>query len=418
MERRQLLSGLAGTYYDNADFTGTSISRIDSAVSFDWKNGSPDAVIGNDTFSARWTGQVRAKFTEPHTFHVSSDGKARLWVGGKLLVDTWNGGSAKTTGTIDLEAGRLYDITLEYREDTGSARVKLSWQSARQRYGTVPTSVLYPASTPSTPTAPQIVTQATGVANVRDYGAIGNGTANDTLAIQRAIDALPAFGTLQLEPRTYKLNAGLLIEKPLTLEGNGAVLLSNTSASPQNRTITVQSALTSQSTTWSEPVVAGQSTFHFAMSPGEYAVGQWVFLELGQDPFDPNEQHFTAMMPITAVGTDSVTLGISVPYAINSGALNNRMTVVGSMATQVHIRDLKFDFVDGTISDSALWFERVRNSSVNGVSGRFNAVMVAADCTNVGLQNVNATLANVHSAAGARADSLAIQQCQGDRNPR
>ena len=48
--------GLTVTYYDNMDFTGPSVPRIDSTIDFDWGNGSPDPAIGVDTFSARWTG--------------------------------------------------------------------------------------------------------------------------------------------------------------------------------------------------------------------------------------------------------------------------------------------------------------------------------------------------------------------------
>ena len=73
-------TGLAATYYDNADFTGTTVARTDPTVNFDWGVGSPAPAIGVDTFSARWTGQVQPQFTETYTFYTQSDDGVRLWV--------------------------------------------------------------------------------------------------------------------------------------------------------------------------------------------------------------------------------------------------------------------------------------------------------------------------------------------------
>ena len=73
-------TGLAATYYNNADFTGTTVVRTDPTVNFDWASGSPAAAIGVDTFSARWTGQVQPQFSETYTFYTQSDDGVRLWV--------------------------------------------------------------------------------------------------------------------------------------------------------------------------------------------------------------------------------------------------------------------------------------------------------------------------------------------------
>ena len=400
LEGRRLLSGLSASYYDNADLTGApAISRIDAAVSFNWQSGSPDALIAPDTFSARWVGQVRANYSEEYTFYVTADDGARLWVNGQLLIDTWAGGQTAGSGKITLEAGRLYDITAENHEQTGLAQMKLSWESASQRFGTIPTSMLYPPSTPATP-APALVLKTPGIVNARSHGAMGDGLANDAPALQRAIDATPAFGTLRLEPRTYKLNKGLILNKPMNLEGNGALLLLNTSTYPDNHHIWIGSELGPASTQWSEPVVAGQSTFHPTFAPGVFSVGQWVFVELGQDPHDRNEQHYTGLAPVTAVGTNSVTLGLSVPHDIRNGALPHKITPLTSLGTQVHVRDLKFDHVDGTIPNAAIWVDKARNTTIDGVSGRANILSAVVDSANVSVRNVDVSLTNSHRAAG------------------
>src|SRR5260221_12546429 len=78
MEDRLLLAGngLAATYFNNADLTGTSVSRTDATVNFNWANGSPNSAIAPDTFSARSTGQIQAAKTQAYTFYTSTDDAA------------------------------------------------------------------------------------------------------------------------------------------------------------------------------------------------------------------------------------------------------------------------------------------------------------------------------------------------------
>lgn len=411
LESRQLFNGLSGTYFDNPDLTGPSVSQIDQTVNFKWPKSSPARGIDHNTFSARWSGSVRAAYSEQYKFTVTGDDGARLWVDGQLLVDRWSRSRPFTaSGTITLEAGRLYDVRLEYRQNVKGAKIALKWRSPTIRKAQViPASMLYPPSTPSTPDAAADLpagdtttgdTTTGGVVDVSDFGAVGDGVHDDAPAIQAAIDALPAHGTLRLEPRTYKLNTGLLIHKPLTVEGNGGLLLLNTSAYPANYHFAITSTLTTNSVQWTEQVTAGQSTFHVATAPGQFTVGQWVHAGLGQDPNDPNEEHFAVLTQVAAVAADTVTLTTAVPYDVSNGAFTHRITAVDSLATDVHVRDVKFDHVDGTIPDSAMWVGIARNITLDGISGRFNMVANVADSTNVELRNVVATLVVGHPAAG------------------
>lgn len=54
-----------------------------------------------------------------------------------------------------------------------------------------------------------------------DYGALGNGTADDTAAIQAAINACPSGGTVELGPRVYAITDAIVIAKSLTFKGAG-----------------------------------------------------------------------------------------------------------------------------------------------------------------------------------------------------
>lgn len=52
------------------------------------------------------------------------------------------------------------------------------------------------------------------VTNVKDYGALGDGAADDTAALQAAIDAASAGSTIYFPPGTYRTTAGLTINTP------------------------------------------------------------------------------------------------------------------------------------------------------------------------------------------------------------
>jgi glucose/arabinose dehydrogenase len=146
-------TGLSATYYDNADFTGTTLVRTDPTVNFDWVNGSPAAGIGVDTFSARWTGQVQAQFTETYTFYTQSDDGVRLWVNNVPVVNNWTDHAlTENSGTIALTAGQRYDIRMEFYENGGQAVARLLWSSASTPKAAVPQASLYP-SAPPPPTA-------------------------------------------------------------------------------------------------------------------------------------------------------------------------------------------------------------------------------------------------------------------------
>jgi glucose/arabinose dehydrogenase len=136
--------GLSAVYYDNKDLTGTTITRIDPTINFNWKKGSPDPAIGADTFSARWTGFVQPEFSEMYTFYTLTNDGVRLWVDGQLIIDRWvNNPQGEGVGTIVLTGGVKYSITMEYYENKANAAARLSWSSPSQVKQIVPMLRLY-----------------------------------------------------------------------------------------------------------------------------------------------------------------------------------------------------------------------------------------------------------------------------------
>lgn len=141
-------AGLEGEYFNNADLTGFSLKRIDAAVDFDWGAGTPAPSVDADTFSVRWTGGIMPEFTETYTFSTFASDGVRLWVDGRQLVNDFvvNGTPVERTATIALVAGRVYDLRMEYFDQTGSAVARLSWQSASKPKQAIPQARLFAAS--------------------------------------------------------------------------------------------------------------------------------------------------------------------------------------------------------------------------------------------------------------------------------
>jgi len=121
--------GLRGEYFKNMTLSGQpALVRIDPQVHFDWESGSPDPSIPPDHFSVRWTGTLIPKTTGVYKMSITTDDGVRLYIDGKRIVDSWYD-RAPTTDyfTLKLEAGRRYDIRIEYYENAGGAFASLGW---------------------------------------------------------------------------------------------------------------------------------------------------------------------------------------------------------------------------------------------------------------------------------------------------
>jgi glucose/arabinose dehydrogenase len=139
-------TGLIADYYNNEDFSGTHIQRVEPVVNFKYEDGSPDPKIGNDTFSAKFSGLFKADENATYTFQVKVDDGARLWVGNQLLVNQWaiTNKTNTYTGTITLKKGKNYAIRLDYREHTGAADIELRDSTPNTPLQIVPQTQLYP----------------------------------------------------------------------------------------------------------------------------------------------------------------------------------------------------------------------------------------------------------------------------------
>jgi hypothetical protein len=87
-------------------------------------------------------------------FYAYSDDGVRLWINNQLIINDWIIRSGtESTATINLVAGRRYNIKLEYFDDGGLAQIRLGWSSDTQPRQVIPKDRLYP---PDKNEAPQL----------------------------------------------------------------------------------------------------------------------------------------------------------------------------------------------------------------------------------------------------------------------
>ncbi|UJF35767.1 PA14 domain-containing protein [Paenibacillus hexagrammi] len=87
-----------------------------------------------DYNTARFTGTIVPKYTEDYTFHMVGDDGFRLWINGALVIDFWQQKweVPQVSAPISLEAGKHYDIKVEYLQGWGGTWLKMEWESASQ----------------------------------------------------------------------------------------------------------------------------------------------------------------------------------------------------------------------------------------------------------------------------------------------
>jgi hypothetical protein len=73
----------------------------------------------------RWQGKVVTPSTEVYTLILDADEGVRMWWNHTLVVDRWDSCCDTKMVVLPLDAGRFYDLKIEYKELTGSASISL-----------------------------------------------------------------------------------------------------------------------------------------------------------------------------------------------------------------------------------------------------------------------------------------------------
>ena len=121
--------GLAGTYFRNHRFTDVAFGRVDPVVDFTWHDASPLGGYGTEPFAARWTGALIPPLSGTYQLGARASSGFSLWLDGRELLDftTHDHETFTRTASIGLEAGRLYEVRLDYINAGRDPKVQLLW---------------------------------------------------------------------------------------------------------------------------------------------------------------------------------------------------------------------------------------------------------------------------------------------------
>ena len=128
-------NGFKSEYFTNMNLEGEPARlNIDKSISFMWNDKGPFEDFQKDNFSVRWTGYLKPDKSDKYTFDVSSDDGVRLYIDDKLIINDWNDHAVLTNSyTMELNAGQLYKIKLEYYEKGGGAIIKFGWRKPNEQ---------------------------------------------------------------------------------------------------------------------------------------------------------------------------------------------------------------------------------------------------------------------------------------------
>ena len=137
-------AGLTGEYYNSCDFDGKphrprartasnpntkpSFTRIDPQVDFEWWENAPRQEMNPDDFGVRWTGFITVPTTGTYQLGAIGMNAWELYVDGKQIVQfTGIHEGAYRYAPVELKAGTLYPIRLDYHEFSNDASIRLVW---------------------------------------------------------------------------------------------------------------------------------------------------------------------------------------------------------------------------------------------------------------------------------------------------
>ena len=141
--------GLRGEYFADRGVehfaSQPAFVRKEPRIDFDWgaRDGFYPSITGTVSyglparhFSARWTGQLVARFSETYTFRARSSDALRLFLrpagqaAWNTVIDHFDPHDvSEKSGTFDLESGKPYDLRIDYIQVEGAAVARLWWSS-------------------------------------------------------------------------------------------------------------------------------------------------------------------------------------------------------------------------------------------------------------------------------------------------
>jgi beta-glucosidase len=128
-ETNENKNGLSAAYYDNPGFEGRPvIKRIDNTIDAIWKDTTPLTGEWGDGFSVQWTGFLVPPKTGSYRIGVNGFSDYHLFINDELIVSCEDVHHPRVKSKeVELEAGRLYRLRLDYAGKGLDPQVQLLW---------------------------------------------------------------------------------------------------------------------------------------------------------------------------------------------------------------------------------------------------------------------------------------------------
>ena len=207
-------AGLVGQYFGDKTLSNPLATRVDPTINFNWGTGPPHPQVPAGMYSVRWTGQVRANFSQTYTFYTVSNDGVRLWVNNQMLINNWSDHAAtENAGSIALQAGQWYPITIEYYQSGGTAQISLSYASPSTPKQIIPSGELS-SNPPQAPIAVSVspTVSTRGPSQTQQFTATVTGTSNTAVAWSLS----PSIGTISTNG-LYTAPASITTQQAVTV---------------------------------------------------------------------------------------------------------------------------------------------------------------------------------------------------------
>ena len=110
--------GLTAEYFKDAEFDSLYASRSESRIEHKFIDVNDDYPEGfrQNVSTVRWSGEIECNDPGIHKFRLYSCGYTKMWLNGKLVVDSWRQNWLPWTYILKLnmEAGKRYQIKIEW----------------------------------------------------------------------------------------------------------------------------------------------------------------------------------------------------------------------------------------------------------------------------------------------------------------
>jgi beta-glucosidase len=105
-----------------------AFTRVDAQIDFNWWDAAPSDELDDDNFGVRWTGFIKPPVTGTYKFGALGFNAYNLSLDGKRLI-SYNNVHHPTYQyeEVELEAGKLYPVQLDFFETVNDAMMKLVW---------------------------------------------------------------------------------------------------------------------------------------------------------------------------------------------------------------------------------------------------------------------------------------------------